>query len=343
MGANPSISNVGNTLTSQAIVFDKSIWPNLKGETNAYFKCVTKVIQPLGSGVNRHFFQYATLNGNLTPSQDGSVGSPIDVPQITSAAQVSEWADYTNFSAMTAAAAIDDLVDNSATEMGYRAGQSLSGLYQVVADSAIAVDSNVNASGLLSTPFLASFNTLQTLKGELSSINVAPHSEGEYCGVISPNVANDIFTAVTTTTSLGISQYYAHTDKGQEKFEKMAGSYQTMPLRFPGTGIVFYQTPFVTKTPNFSASLTAYRTYVFGQQAMVGVWLEVPGDTDLNGGDWRTIDCRVTTNAPSSAFDPTGTIGAWASYRFHQTATLPPARGINTQRIRILDSVPAIQ
>jgi hypothetical protein len=32
-----------------------------------------------------------------------------------------------------------------------------------------------------------------------------------------------------------------------------------------------------------------------------------------------------------------------ASYRFHQTVTLPPATGLNTQRIRFIDSVPAIQ
>jgi hypothetical protein len=31
------------------------------------------------------------------------------------------------------------------------------------------------------------------------------------------------------------------------------------------------------------------------------------------------------------------------SYKFHQTVTLPPATGTNTQRIRYIDSVPAIQ
>ena len=35
------------------------------------------------------------------------------------------------------------------------------------------------------------------------------------------------------------------------------------------------------------------------------------------------------------------TIGGWVSYKFHQTVTLPPATGLNTQRIRFIDSVPA--
>lgn len=93
----------------------------------------------------------------------------------------------------------------------------------------------------------------------------------------------------------------------QDKFDKMAGSDQKAEIELPGTNVVIKQTPFVTTTANYqSAGLgTAYRSYVFGNYAMIGVWLEVPGDTDLADGDWRTIDCRVVTDAPPSSFDPT--------------------------------------
>jgi hypothetical protein len=75
-----------------------------------------------------------------------------------------------------------------------------------------------------------------------------------------------------------------------EKFDKMAGSDQTMEIELPGTNIVIRQTPFVTTTSNYLGSgKTAYRTYVFGNYAIIGVWLEIPGDTDLAMGDWRTI------------------------------------------------------
>lgn len=57
----------------------------------------------------------------------------------------------------------------------------------------------------------------------------------------------------------------------------------------------------------------------------------------------KLSDCRVVTDAPASSFDPTATIGGWASYRFHQTVTLVPATGLNSQRERYIDSVPAIQ
>ena len=116
-----------------------------------------------------------------------------------------------------------------------------------------------------------------------------------------------------------------------------------MDIELPGTNLLLKQTPFVHTTANYSGTSTAYRTYVFGNYAMIGVWLEVPGDTDLGEGDWRTIDCRVVENAPASSYDPVGTIGGWASYKFHQTVSLPPQTGLNSQRVRYIDSVPAIQ
>jgi hypothetical protein len=129
-----------------------------------------------------------------------------------------------------------------------------------------------------------------------------------------------------------------------DKFDKMASSGQSETIELPGTNILMRQTPFVTTTANYQGSgKVAYRTYVFGQYGLIGVWLQVAGDTDLDDGDWKTIDCKVVTDAPATAWDPTATIGGWASYKFHQTCTLPPATGANTQRIRFIDSVPAIQ
>lgn len=99
----------------------------------------------------------------------------------------------------------------------------------------------------------------------------------------------------------------------------MAGGDQKMDIELPGTNLLLKQTPFVKTTANFNGGAsTAYRTYVFGNYAMIGVWLAVPGDVDLGDGNWRTIDCRVVENAPASSFDPVGTIGGWASYKFHR-------------------------
>ncbi len=315
---------------------------NLKGETDAFVTAAERRVQGNHMGINRQFFQYNTLSGDTVQNADGVVGAPEIISQISSPAQLGEWNNYSNFSAFAIAASIDELVGNSAVELGYQAGQSISELYSATADSASLVDANVNQSGLLSSPYTIDLATVRELKQQLVSIDVLPCKKGMFYGATSPNVMGDIYNATTVNNS--IIDNWKHTKEGQEKFDEMAGSDQTKEIVLPGTNIVFRQTPFVTKTAAYMAGTkTAYRTYVFGNYAMIGVWMQVPGDTNLDEGDWRTIDCRVVTDAPPSSFDPTATIGGWASYRFHQTVTLPPATGLNTQRVRYIDSVPAIQ
>jgi hypothetical protein len=341
-GPNPSAVNVGNILTAQSILFDKELVPNLKGETDAFVVAAERRVQPNKAGINRQLFQYSTLTGDIVQAGDGVVGSPEFVGQISAPAQLGEWNNYTNFSAFVVAAALDDLTGNTAIELGYQAGQSISELYSAVADSAglAAVDTQVNQSSLLASPFTLDLATLRELKQQLVSKNVLPNRAGRFAGVVSPNVLGDIFNATTVNNSIVDLWKLGNVDK----FDKIAGSDQKMDIELPGTNIVLRQTPFVTTTANYQATgKIAYRTYVFGNYAMIGIWQQVPGDTELNEADWRTIDCKVVENAGPSAYDPVGTIGAWCSYRFHQTVTLPPARGANTQRIRFLDSVPAIQ
>lgn len=301
-GPSPSASNVGNVLTAQAILFDKELIPNLKGETDGFVAWAERRVQPLHMGINRTFFQYNTLGADLAQKADGSVGSPESVIQISAPAQVGEWNNYTNFSSFAIAAAIDELVGNSAVELGYQAGQSISGLYSSVADSAATVDNQVNQSALLASPFTIDLATIRELKQQLVSKNVLPCKNGKFGGTVSPNVLGDIYNATTVNNSIVDLWKYAN----MEKFDKMAGSDQTMEIELPGTNIVLRQTPFVTTTANYQGSgKIAYRSYVFGNYAMIGVWLEVPGDTDLDEGDWRTIDCKVVSDAPPSSFDPT--------------------------------------
>jgi len=304
-GPNPAAQNVSNVLTAQAILFDKELIPNLKGETDAFVAVAEQRVQPLHAGINRTFFQYNTLAGDIAQNADGTVGDAELITQISAPAQVGEWNNYTNFSSFSIASSIDELVGNSAVELGYQAGQSISELYSAVADSASTVDSNVNQSALLSSPFTLDLGTVRELKQQLVSEDVLPCKKGKFMGAISPNVLGDIFNATTVNNSIVDLWKYAN----MEKFDKMAGADQTMEIELPGTNIVFRQTPFVTKTSNYSGSgKIAYRTYVFGNYALIGVWLEVPGDTDLDEGDWRTIECRVVTDAPPSSFDPTATI-----------------------------------
>lgn len=345
MASNPAVSNVGNVLTSQAIMFDSELIPNLKGQTNAFVTAAQRRIQKLGSGINRSMFMYETLAASLGQATDGVVGSPEFVPQVTTPAQVGEWNNFGNFSAMSVASAIDEVVGNSAVEGGYQAGQTISELYSATLDNAANVDTLVNQSSLLSSPYTLNLATFRELKNELVAANVLPCKNDMYYAQMSPNVLNDIVNATTVNDS--ISDFWKHTESGNKKFEEVGGYTQLKPLEIgPGTNTLVYLTPFVTKTANYqSTGKIAHRTYVEGLYSHIGIWLEVPGDTDLGDGDWRTIECGVVTDAPSSVYDPTATIGSWWWYRFHQTVVTPFNGGVasGTQRIRFIDSVPAIQ
>ena len=205
---------------------------------------------------------------------------------------------------------------NSATELSYQAGQTISELYSTVADSASTVDSSVNQNSLLTTPFTLDLGTFRELKQQLVSNDVLPGKGGKFHAAMSPNVLGDIFNSTTVNNS--IVDFWKYTKEGQGEYDEIAGSDQMKEIELPGTNVIIRQTPFVTQTSNYSGSgKIAFRSYVFGQYALIGVWLQVPGDTDLDMGDWKTINCAVVTDAPPSSFDPTATIGGWSSYRFH--------------------------
>jgi hypothetical protein len=345
MGVSNSAANVGNVLTAQAVDFDSELIPNLKGNTKAFLEPAQRRIQKLGTGINRQLFMYEELGADLTETTDGVIGSPEFVGQLTTPAQVGEWNNFGNFSAMVVAAAIDDPVGNSAIEGAYQAAQTISELYSETLDNGSSTDSSVNASSMLSADYATplSLGNVRTMVNELISINVLPCKGDEFCGQISPNVKNDIYAGVSTTEQT-LYDFYKYTKEGQAKFEEIATSTQQKEFVLPTTNVRFYVTPFVKQTSNYeSTGSIGFRTYVEGNYSHIGIWLEVPGDTDLGDGDWRTISCGVVNDAPSSVVDPTATIGAWWWYRFHQTVVLPPGSGTGTQRYRYCDSVPAIQ
>jgi triosephosphate isomerase len=87
-------------------------------------------------------------------------------------------------------------------ELGYQAGQSISELYSTVADSAAAVDAQVNQSGLLATPFTLDLATIREMKQQLVSNDVLPCKKGKFMGAISPNVLGDIYNATTVNNSI---------------------------------------------------------------------------------------------------------------------------------------------
>jgi hypothetical protein len=180
----------------------KELIPNLKGETDAFVPAAERRVQPLHMGINRTFFAYNTLGADLAQSADGTVGTPELISQISAPAQVGEWNNYSNFSSMVIASAIDELVGNSAVELGYQGGQTISELYSAVADSASSTDANVNQSALLASPYTLDLGTFRELKQQMVSHNILPCKQGKFVAAMSPNVLGDIYNATTVNNSI---------------------------------------------------------------------------------------------------------------------------------------------
>jgi hypothetical protein len=66
-------------------------YTNLKGNTNAFVGAAERRVQGLHMGINRTFFQYNTLSGDITQKADGTVGSPETITQLSAPAQIGEW------------------------------------------------------------------------------------------------------------------------------------------------------------------------------------------------------------------------------------------------------------
>lgn len=334
MAGNPAVNTVASLIQAQATEFDKLFVKNLKGNTPA-INCTQKRYQSQHAGINRQIYMYQTLGANLTQATDGVVGSPIALNVETTSCTLGEWNDFTNFSAFSLAASLDEPVESANKELAYRAAQTLNTLAITVANEAVTIDTSVTKT--VSSGAVLAVGDVRALKQELVGRSVQDMPGGKFRGLIHPFVLGDLWNGSAVNAS--VVDFWKYTGEGQRKYDELAGGNQDIPVELPGTGVVFWQTPFVTQVPDLSSSSTGLCTYVFGDEGEISVFLKVPGDTNIEEGDWRTIETNMVRDAAPSAYDAVATIGGWVSYRFHVGFMLPPD---TTQRIRISQNLSAI-
>ena len=332
-----SIFNAANTVgsLSQAniIDYDRKFVKNLKGRT-PFVNCTDIRYQAQHSGINHALFMYQPLGGNTVQQQDGVVGSPISITVDTNSLTLGEFGDFTTFSAFALAAALDSPMASSAKEMAYRAAQSLNTLVRNVADSLNSIDGTVDDN--ITSGAALQMSDVVSNQQSLVGRGVQPFKAGRFCGAIHPFVWGDLRNGTTVNNS--VVDILKYTEEGHRKLDELSAADQDHAIELPGTGIEFYQSPFVTQVPNLHSTSTGLSTYIFGEEAIVSVFLKVPGDTNVENGDWRRINCYTSAFNPT-AFDPEGTIGGAVSYRFHYAATPPPD---TVMRARVIASVSAV-
>lgn len=326
-------NSVATMVQANITEFDKNFVDNLKGNT-PQLRCFEIREQSAHAGINRALFMYQTLGADTQQVADGTVGSPLQLTVNTNTVQLGEYNDFATVSAWGQYAALDDATLNTGKELAYRAAQSINLLGQNVADTANAIDSTV--LNQITSGAALDLGTVRGAKQSLVFRSVQPVRGGKNCGVIVPLVLGDLWNGQTVNNSA--VDFWKFTEGGQDKFDDMAGSEQDQNVELPGTGIVFYQSPFNTQQANLNGHGIAYRTYIYGHQGVIATFARVPGDTDVRSSDYRAIKPVLVRDLVPSAFDPTGTIGNLAGYRFHVGFSLPPD---TTMRIREIDSCSA--
>lgn len=338
-------SNTVNTLVQAQITeFDKNFVDNLKGNT-PHIRCMEIREQAEHSGINRALFMYQVAapvgstnppGQGYTPQQiaDGTLSSPLQLTVNQQNSQLGEYGDFATISAFAQFAALDDATLNTGKELSFRAALGLNDLAQATTDTLNSTDSTV--LNQITSGAALDLGTVRGAKQSLEFRSCQPVRGGKACGVICPLVLGDLWNG--TTLNNAAVDFWKYTEGGQDKFDDMAGSQQDTAIELPGTGIVFYQSPYVTQQANLNSHGIAYRTYIYMHQAVIAIFARIPGDTNMDDDNWRAIKVNLTRNLPSSAFDPLATIGNIAGYRYHVTFSLPPD---TTMRAREIDSVSA--
>lgn len=336
-GFNPSSNGTGNLPQSRVIYYDKRFIENLKAQT-PFVRCAERRELPVNSGNQLELFMYNTFGANTNQASEGTVGSGITASVGTTTATIGEYADYANFSSLSLATAIDPVVENVARELSYRLGQSLSAIVRAVVDGASAVDSSVSVKIAGGTALaLANIRSqVQSLAGR--AVMPFNEAEGLFAGVIHPFAVADLLNDSSNNSAIDILK---HTVPGTMRMDDLVSTDLAEALEFPATGVSFFQSNLVTLTTGYqgsASSVVAYRTYIMGKDGVIAVRLGGRGDTAMDDGNWRNIECYTEQNAARSVADPSGLIPGWTSYKLHFTATLPPD---TTMRLRYIDATSA--
>ena len=334
-GYNPA-STTSNALPQATVTFyDRNFVQNLKFWT-LFLRLSERRPLPMNSGNKLELFMYQPLAANTAQISEGTVGSGLTPTVLTNTTTIGQYGDYISLSDYALQTAIDDALGNLREEIAYRAALSLNTVHRNVVDTGASIDSSVSALSLAynvtmsKTVFVA---MVQSLQGR--GVKPFDQAANRFGMLIHPFVAGD---ALNDTSVGGITDI--------AKFAAVRGSQdRDMLYDLPGeeapildiSGIRAYQCQMVTQTANYLShtGVTAFRTYVFGQNATFGISLGAKEGAKIGEGEWRNISTELVKSPATSAADPVGVIGGWTSYNLKYAASLGPD---TTLRYRYADA-----
>lgn len=255
---------------------------------------------PLRSGKTIQWYRYSLYAANTTPAAEGTVGTGLPLTTTTVSATVSEYSDYITLSTLLKETAIDPIMENAATQLGYRAGLTVDTLVR------IEFDANVSSVQLNTMGATFSANDLRRVAMTLEGNDVHPISGDDFLCIMHPYVLYDLQSDNTAGGFIDVLKYAnpgSLVDGGTAmsgEAGKMAGTRIVKSTNVGSTG----------SSPNVK-----YYTYIVGQGAVGAVNLSGSGPSNVRDPEKQSFKINTGAGGPGP-WDPAGMLGGYCSYRF---------------------------
>ena len=336
VGVSPASNLTSNLPQSVVTQFDKVFVENLKGNT-PWVRCSNRRQLDENSGNKLVLFMYQNLPAPpITQAPEGTIQTGLTVAVVQNTSTIGNYADYANISTYALQTAIDPALEALGVQMAYRLAQLINTILQNTANGANAVDPLVGSLSLPATQLLTNTD-ITTAVQSLQGVNALPFEDGRYFGVISPLIVGNVLVDQNNNS---LTDVIKRTAQGNERLKELPAPDGDAVTVLDWGGATFFQSTFVTQTPNYETSgQTAMRTYLVGKDGVIGISFGAKENTQIGDGNWRNLNVWVRRLTEPSGYDPSRMIGGFASYNTMYTATLPPDP---VQRIRYIDSVLAL-
>ncbi len=313
-------SPAGNSTGSAGLSHLAAVWYRRKSLDRLQKKflfreaCMDDML-PKMSGKTIQWYRYTNLGASTTPTTEGTVGTSQVLTSKIVSATVSQYTSFITVSDLLKDTAIDPIVTESASLLGYQGGLTVDTLTRTVIDS-------VNSGCSLSLQgTYAKTADLRNAVAQLTAVDVEPMDADNLFFVIAhPFVQYDI---VNDPSAGGYSDTWKYTDPSGTDLVQGNTTRGQMRKAIAGCKVVTSTNVKVTAgTPNL------YRMYVVGKNAIGAVDLEGRGPNKVVDPTKQRFAVKVIQGGNNIA-DPEGVIGAAVSYNFvYTTAILEGPTGI---------------
>lgn len=335
-GYSPASNMTSNLTQTQVNYYDKNFIENLKAET-PHYQCVERRPLPENSGNTLNLFEYVPFGPDLSQAPEGTVGSGETISILNDKIVIGNYADYLNYSRFSMQLAIDPALENGGKELAYQCALTIAYLIKNTTDALPSIDSSVlmqNAATSTTTFTAFTKNNITTAVASLRQRNVRPFTEGLFCGIICPFAWGDCLNDAANNS---LTDVLKRSVEGTALLKELPGGEGEYVQVMEWAGVRWHETSIVTQTPNYkgNAGLTAFRTYIYGQNGVITISMGAKENTNIGDGDWRNLKTITKRYDDASVSDPAMMIGGSTAYNFNFATGIVPD---TTGRVRLIDA-----